>query len=509
MSERKPNKHTTRRDFFRIALASTAMAGAAAVAHEFGVQILPELPADRLQNRVPSQASPEAATATAEPVPPRIEKPDQLPDAQTPASAREITSEFPSDAIEIPQYLQERRDSITTINTALGEAQPQRNRYEVVLGAPGDTKMRLVFIDMDGTIDQGTKIWTDQEKANKIAEFQKAFSEWHRVSNGNTRIDFEQIVTVSTGYRVDQRKTDDHKLWIPDIMSKMGYPNPDYFESIYDLDNDILRTTGADNAVTAFIYKADMPTSPDGRASAAYIGGPFFWIREDGDGVRPSVYGKTSDKVEHELGHIFGALDLYEGAKTPCNMRSGRRANNNASEESDYNRELNGTQRPCKLEKKPNFMRSLEANDIGISTREQVGLNDPEPLIGYDNETAGKLNVHYTAQVSSDGNSVLITGNAQIDPPLDARTGRPDLNINKVTAVQYSDGVSNRDLGANDNSFDSPNEGFSGSLPLNSGRTQATLIVDSHIGGSQRFTLDIENPQKVGTKVYLPFMPRY
>ena len=142
----------------------------------------------------------------------------------------------------------------------------------------------------------------------------------------------------------------------------------------------------------------------------AYVNGPFMVITSD---AGPYGIDQMDTVVAHELGHIFGALDQYASAGTPCTQRSGYLSVPTTNSQAGSC----GTHEPSiMLEPLTAFVRG----DIDRSALGQLGYRDgdgdsiPDPL-----DTAPAIQAQISQPAA--GQTPCTVG---IAAPVDARTLR-------------------------------------------------------------------------------------
>jgi hypothetical protein len=402
--------------------------------------------------------------------------------------------------LETPQHasLQLQRAAETVDTAELSPRKP--GRYELAPIA-GPSVARLVFVQNTGSHDPvtnpTTQLWSQSEKDYQVNQFQIAANEWFRVSNGNTHIKIDAVIDGYTGYQADRMKQSDQNMWLSEVVRSMGYTNPDVFESMYQLDNEMRDKHGTLGATTVIFLKADQPLTPDNYRSIGYKGGPFVIIRVN------KLNGETWKIVKHELGHALADLPDHYNFKpgTPCDQENGYSNKKYKSEASDAGYTKDGTKRPCTQAGSQDWMRSLDANDLSLSSREAAGILDSDRSNPYTTDAAGSLHVSVVPNISSDGKMIQISGEAFIEQQRPGNGGTP-LELNTIVSVDVRGGTTQQPLNPVDGMYNSSTEGFSGVIPFDP-NVDVSLIVHSNIGGDQVIPVR-EKQQNDDRKVYLP-----
>lgn len=247
----------------------------------------------------------------------------------------------------------------------------------------GNVVVRLVFPESGGHAED----WTPETRASAAAgAYAGAMA--YQARFGNARLNFTLTAAddVPTSYEPIETTMGQHPLWIRELMSALGIPDDESEALMVHEYNNRGRGPGADWVFTAFI--ANSENDPNHRfadeyyTAYAYLGGPYLVIPYPA-GENP--YGIDVDLVfstvfQHEMSHIFWALDEYPGPinGSDCRSRTGylNYANMNKVEEIQPG-EFVG----CKGEPQPCIMwRAKE--DLGrpvcTYTQGQIGVADDD-----------------------------------------------------------------------------------------------------------------------------------
>lgn len=144
----------------------------------------------------------------------------------------------------------------------------------------------------------GLNWWVEQSRAFNLARPLQFTPIFYLASNPACRISYEPITRAGT----------DALLWVNQVMSNVGATAGSVFERVSAFDRVTRDTNRANWAYSMFIAYNPPNTRTsftDGRASWAYIGGPFTVS------LLHSFGWPLSRIVSHETGHIFFACDEY------------------------------------------------------------------------------------------------------------------------------------------------------------------------------------------------------
>jgi len=187
----------------------------------------------------------------------------------------------------------------------------------------GRVAVRLIFVESDGGIEPSTEDW-QPEQITIVQQQIAAALDWWRARLPNARLTFDLIPTVvPSRYEPIVHNLNGEGLWIGDVLNHLGYSSANYFDQAYAADEALRREHGADWATTIFVANSASDSDgrfADGMFAYAYINGPFLVLTSD---AGPYGVGQMAPVATHELGHIFGALDQYASAATPCDLQSG------------------------------------------------------------------------------------------------------------------------------------------------------------------------------------------
>jgi hypothetical protein len=352
----------------------------------------------------------------------------------------------------------------------------------------GRVAVQLVFVESDGSKEPSTTNWSDAQITLARGQVATAL-EWWRRQLPNARIDF--VLTsrvVASGYEPIEHGLSTEGQWIGDAYRNMGFTAANYFEQAYSSDDSLRRAQQADWATTIFIVNsAGKPSGrfTDGFFAYAYVGGPFMVITSDA-----GPYGATqlTPVVAHEFGHIFGALDQYAAAATPCTQQSGYLAVPTSNSQANNC----GSRFVCiMLEPLVAYSQgAIDASALGqVGYRDSDGDGTPDPL-----DT--KPNIEVTIKQASGGRPTIAATAA--DQPFPSPAGQP-VTINDVTQIEYrADGGPWISLPPADGAYDSSTEASNAILPLYDGQHAVDFRAINSVGAASSITSSSINVAGVG-----------
>ncbi len=186
----------------------------------------------------------------------------------------------------------------------------------------GSVVVSVIFPESNGVLDPNIENWTDERKAQALSEIMTGLDWWSR-QNTRSKLTFTYVTqTVPTKYEPITRPYYDESLWIPEIMSQLGYVGTRW-TSTRSYVNALRTQHNADWGFVIFMVdslKDNDGKFADGFFAYSYLGGPFSVMTYDNNG-----YGIANMDVvtAHETGHIFNALDQYAGASSPFAYTNG------------------------------------------------------------------------------------------------------------------------------------------------------------------------------------------
>jgi hypothetical protein len=343
----------------------------------------------------------------------------------------------------------------------------------------GRIAVQLIFVESDGSQQPSTENWTDAQVALARGQIATALEWWRaRMPNARVTIDLTSRI-VPSGYEPIEHSLSGEGQWVGDTLSRMGLNGSNYFEQAYSADDSLRRARHADWATTIFIVNSAGNASgrfADGHFAYAYVGGPFLVITSD---AGPYGANQLAPVVAHEFGHIFGALDQYAAAGTPCTQQSGYLAVPTTNSQAN-----NCGSRFICIMLEP--LAAYSDGAIDTSALGQVGYRDsdgdsiPDPI-----DT--RPTADFLIQQPGDGGRPTVTATAT-DQPFPSPAGQ-SVTINNITRIEYrADGGQWTALPPADGAYDGSTEAANAVLPLYDGLHRLEFRTINTIGAPSEMT---------------------
>ncbi|HET9221855.1 MAG TPA: hypothetical protein VFO07_05090, partial [Roseiflexaceae bacterium] len=337
----------------------------------------------------------------------------------------------------------------------------------------GRVAVRAIFLESNGGAEPSTEDWQPGQIDTARQRIAAAL-DWWQARLPNARLTFDLIATVvPSRYEPIAHDLSGEGLWIGDALSQLGYSGNSYFDQAYAADEALRRERGADWATTIFVANSAADGDgrfADGMFAYAYISGPFLVLTSD---AGPYGAGQISPVLAHELGHIFGALDQYASAATPCDLQSGYLSVPTTNSQANNC----GIRFVCIMldpaSAYPNGR--IDESALGqVGYRDSDGDNLPDPL-----DTAPAMRI---SLVQEPKNGRPIVSGQAFDQPYPAAT---PLTINTIARVEYRvDGGDWMALPAGDRAYDSAVETIASTLPLYDGQHNLELRAINSVGAA-------------------------
>jgi len=355
---------------------------------------------------------------------------------------------------------------------ASGSTSP--SRYQPSAFLAGRVAVQLIFVESDGTLEPSTTDWTKTQVAQITDAVNTALHWWgDRLPNARLSFDLTEQV-VSSRYEPITHGLSTESQWIGDAFSHMGISAANYFDQAYTAADNLRHARHADWATTIFVANSSGKgdgSFADGHFAYAYINGPFMVITSD---AGPYGASRLAPVVTHEFGHIFGALDQYASAGTPCTQLSGYLSVPTTNSQANSC----GTRLVC-IMLEP--LEAYAADQVDPSALGQIGYRDsnnnniPDPL-----DTAPILQL----QMSQQGGGRPVFSGQAVDQPFPSPTGE-SITINTITRIEYrADGGAWNVLPPQDGAYDSSGETINTMLPLYDGAHTVELRALNSVGAS-------------------------
>jgi hypothetical protein len=193
----------------------------------------------------------------------------------------------------------------------------------------GTIAVPILFPESDGSADPNKYDWTPALRDSVIRSAIRGLLLWtsHASAHGVPLTFLVEVHPVlPTRYEPIDRPVSDASGWIEDVLEPLVGYRGDAVSMAYQLANAARARLGAHWAAVLFAVQNVGDPTPgfsDGIGEYARLGGPYFVIL-----AQPSNYGAggTIDfYVEHEMTHMFWALDEYpsNNAWWSCTLRTG------------------------------------------------------------------------------------------------------------------------------------------------------------------------------------------
>lgn len=354
----------------------------------------------------------------------------------------------------------------------------------------GQVAVQVVFVESTGGHAPSTEDWTDEQRTTITAHVQEALDWWAaRLPNAGISFDLH-VANATTSYEPISLTLNEEKLWAGEALTSLGFAGSNYFEQAYNADENLRRTNHADWATTIFVVDSDNDSDgrfADGQFAYAYVGGPFLVITSD-----VSTYGtaRMTPVIAHEFGHIFGALDQYEAANTPCTVQSGYLgvANTNSQYHGCGTKFASIMWEP---------LAAFQANAVDASALGQIGYRDsdndeiPDPI-----DTTPTLDVSFS---QTDGERPHVLARS-VDQPFPSALQR-SISINTISRIEFrADGGQWAVLPAADGAYNSVDERVDTLLPLYDGTHTIELRAINRVGAASPITTQQIHIQNVGAQ---------
>lgn len=350
----------------------------------------------------------------------------------------------------------------------------------------GRVAVGVLMPESDGSIDPSTEDWTAEERQAAMSEITAALNWWAtREPRANLSFVYDEDAgnPTETSYEPINRAHTEEHLWIDEVMEKKGYSGSSYFEQVYAYNNALRGKYDTDWAFTIFVVDSSEDEDDlfaDGYFAYAYTGGPFTVLTYGNAG-----YGIANmDAVAaHEIGHIFRAMDQYEGAQKPCTDRAGYLDVENQN--SDYG--------DC-VSDQPSIMRAhiepFVAGALDPYARGQVGWRDSDGD-GILDPVDNTISLSAIDTVTDAIQTSVYTFTATVREVPYPSPALPSVTINTLEMAEYRvDGGDWTAARAMDGAFDSYHETFQFTTdPLPTGELDVEVRITDSAGNVLTETL--------------------
>ena len=192
----------------------------------------------------------------------------------------------------------------------------------------GRVGLGIYFPESDGTVDLDRYDWTPALRDSVVRSAVRGFLAWSNFAAArNIPLSFHLEIhpSLPTRYEPISRPVSQEELWIEDMLRPLVGYRGDAFAMTQEVANGVRSRLGTQwgGLVIAVQNDSDSTgTFPDGVVAHARLGGPWFVIPVNN---ARSTSATLDYYMEHELAHLFWALDEYP-ANNPwwsCTLTTG------------------------------------------------------------------------------------------------------------------------------------------------------------------------------------------
>ncbi|MCG3204108.1 MAG: hypothetical protein KCHDKBKB_00811 [Elusimicrobia bacterium] len=346
----------------------------------------------------------------------------------------------------------------------------------------GNVVVTVIFPESNGSLDPNTENWSEERKTQALSQIISGL-DWWTQQNSRSPLSFTVVSqTVSVPYEPITRPYYDEALWIPSIMSTLGYSGS-RFTTTRQFANAQRNAYGADWAFTIFVVDSLNDTNgkfADGFFAYAYLGGPFMVMTYDNNG-----YGINNMAVvaAHEAGHIFHALDQYAGASGPSDYSTG------------YFSTINGNHAYSSIANEPNsIMRGGIRWGLDKWAKESIGWRDANGN-GYDDIMDQSPRTELTPSGSQLGGAGFSGQASVVILPRQGNAQGYGLTLDTISKVEYRmNNGSWVTTNASDGLFDSATENFNIVISASNQSIQNVTAKDVELRVTTSFSLRSGTP---------------
>lgn len=311
--------------------------------------------------------------------------------------------------------------------------------------ALGRTRLNVIFLESDGSIDVNQETWTASQLNAVRDEIAEATSFWEGLTagyhpNARLHIDVNYVnggVPMTTGYEPIRRASFQDSFWINDVMADLGYGGAGHFDNVRAFDNDQRVAADAHWSTTLFVVNdavdADKRFS-NGQFAYGYIGGPYMVLTYSNYNWGIDRFNRV---LSHELAHSFFALDEYAGAGNRNNERSGYLNGINGNAELNAQGQTVTPPQPNALMLN-NTLDPSDFTDVQIGHRDSDGDSIPDILDTFPLLTGGELGSDPAAGLFGFAGSTAVTTIPNLNTnQLGFSSSGAEMTINWIAAAQY------------------------------------------------------------------------
>jgi len=326
----------------------------------------------------------------------------------------------------------------------------------------GRVAVGIVLPESNGSADDSTEDWTEEERTLVQSEITAALDWWASLEpNAHLTFVYDDgtAAPIPTSYEPISRRYSDQSLWIAEVMNQKGYTGHSYFDQVRSYNNAMRDAHDTDWAFTIFVVDSSNDSDnrfSDGFFAYAYLGGPFTVLTYGNNGYGPH----NMDAVAaHEIGHIFLALDQYSAARQPCTREAGYLGvENQNSQYGDCASDVPSIMRGQTWPYHNGAIDEYARGQIGWRDSDGDGILDPVDTALSVTDASSEADAEYP-------NILTFAGSVQ-DNPYPSPLRRSTI-INTIEQIQYRVmGGEWMDAQPADGAFDSYAEDFTFTTPL-------------------------------------------
>ncbi|MGE5177274.1 MAG: hypothetical protein ACM3JJ_12995 [Hyphomicrobiales bacterium] len=362
------------------------------------------------------------------------------------------------------------RDAIAPANTPLPSGLFYGTRWEDTSEFMiGRVAVPILFPESDGSTDPNHYDWTPALRDSVVRSAVRGLLKWsvHAASRNLTLTWMLEVrADLATRYEPIDRPIGQEELWIADVLQTLVGYRGSAVTMAYDYANAARGRLGAQWTTILFPVQNDtsaVGTFPDGYIAHARLGGPWFVLPVNNLNTKSATLDYY---VEHEVTHLFWALDEYpsNSAWWTCTLTTGYFNQPNTNSSIPAPGYCNVPVRQCLMTGNyPDSICGYTDAQVGWADRDKDGILDlyqTRPLVKPD-----------SAQYRTGaGVPITLRGKAgdQAFPnqnPYRYFTG-DSITVSTIDSVQYRfDGGPWTDVPCRDGACDSGNEPFTVVLP--------------------------------------------
>jgi hypothetical protein len=343
---------------------------------------------------------------------------------------------------------------VPPINILQSSGDPRPGMMETSEYMIGKVGVLIIFVESTGRIDPNMEDWQDWRMVQVEQGIYRALWWWRsQYPFGSPKLEFyvnRNRIIGYTDYEPIIRPHTDERLWVPQILSRLGCGSGEnHYIMAKSCADQTRKSWGMDWAFIIFVI--DSYNDADGAFADAtdfgwnwfayaYLNGPYLVVTYDNNGWGVNNMDRV---VAHEIGHIFGATDEYNGKPEQWGYL--------------YEWDVDGSR--CIMD--------TSEWCISVGTRRQIGWVD-DNRNGFPDVLENRLSIEVTRspKLITDNRELVYEGKLILEPVPCRRPNCRSVTINKISAASYTldcgrAGVLTNYFNSTDGLLDSPYEEFS------------------------------------------------